>query len=62
MYVDHQDLEPGQNLILDPRSCRSLRNLTLLDISGNRMLSLKPVEEIKSLQILNAADNSLGKY
>ena len=36
LYVDHQRLEAHQNLVLEPRTCKGLKALKILDISKNK--------------------------
>jgi hypothetical protein len=35
--VDHQHLNPGQNLVFDPRSCIGLKNLKILNAAKNQV-------------------------
>ena len=62
LHVDHQRLAEGENLVIDPRTCRGLKRLLVLNVSGNKMLSLKPIDHLKALTHLQAADNALGEF
>ena len=44
LHIDHQRLEPHQNLVFDPRSCKSLNSLNTVDASGSNMVTLQPIQ------------------
>ena len=59
LHVDHQELEPDQNVVFDPRSCAHLKKLRVLNTAKNQMVDLKPLDLITSLHQLNISHNML---
>ena len=57
--MDHQELEPDQNVVFDPRSCSSLKKLRTLNTAKNQMVDLQPLDLITSLYQLNISHNLL---
>ncbi|XP_067678055.1 protein phosphatase 1 regulatory subunit 42-like isoform X1 [Haliotis asinina] len=61
LHVENQQLPPGEKLLFDPRSLRTLANtLQVLNISGNNLDSIKDLEVLKGLTQLMASDNFLN--
>ena len=59
LHVDHQELEPDQNVVFDPRSCSHLKKLRTLNTANNQMVDLQPLDLITSLYQLNISHNLL---
>lgn len=59
LHVDHQELEPNQNVVFDPRSCSHLKKLRTLNTANNQMVDLQPLDLITSLYQLNISHNLL---
>lgn len=45
--------------MFDPRSCRKLQQLQVLNTAGNRMVTLQPLQELRRLRRLDASRNLL---
>ena len=61
LHVDHQSLEPDQNLVFDPRTCAGLsKRLLVLNASKNKMVDLAPLNELHALETLNISENYLS--
>ncbi|XP_031845088.1 uncharacterized protein LOC116432402 [Nomia melanderi] len=58
--IENQRLSPGESLCFDPRSIYTLSTcLQVLNISGNRIISLKGIKNLHKLEILDARNNSV---
>ncbi|XP_076655190.1 uncharacterized protein LOC143360342 [Halictus rubicundus] len=58
--IENQMLSLGESLCFDPRSVHTLSTcLQVLNISGNKMTSLKDVKSLQKLEILDARNNLL---
>ncbi|XP_046566841.1 LOW QUALITY PROTEIN: protein phosphatase 1 regulatory subunit 42-like [Haliotis rubra] len=61
LHVENQQLPPGEKLLFDPRSLRTLANtLQVLNISGNNLDSIKDLEVLKGITQMMASDNFLN--
>ncbi len=59
LHVDNQKLTEGQHLVFDPRSCKKLQQLQVLNSAGNRMAALQPLQELRGLRHLDLGGNLL---
>ncbi|CAH8583535.1 unnamed protein product [Heterobilharzia americana] len=60
LRVDNQYLDPGESLIFDDRSLNAIADsLVRLDVSGNKLDSLKGLNNLHALIFLNASNNSV---
>ncbi|XP_060820282.1 protein phosphatase 1 regulatory subunit 42-like [Bombus pascuorum] len=58
LQVENQKLSVGESLCFDPRSVLTLSAcLKVLNISGNKMTSLKSIKELHKLEVLDATNN-----
>ncbi|XP_065188328.1 protein phosphatase 1 regulatory subunit 42-like [Sycon ciliatum] len=61
LHVEYQQLPPGEEILFDPLCMYQLaQSLTVLNISGNGLSSLRPVACLTELITLTAADNQLS--
>ncbi len=88
LHLEHQQLPPGETLVLEPRTLRALQvrrpwrrglrrhpvprrsspkgvfraalqSLAVLNLAGNRLASLAPLQGCTALETLNVSDNCL---
>ncbi|KOC70095.1 Protein phosphatase 1 regulatory subunit 42 [Habropoda laboriosa] len=58
LQIENQKLPIGESLCFDPRSILTLSKcLKVLNISGNKIISLKSIRELNKLEVLDAEDN-----
>ncbi|CAK9820991.1 Protein phosphatase 1 regulatory subunit 42 [Anthophora plagiata] len=58
LQIENQKLPTGESLCFDPRSILTLSTcLKVLNISGNKIISLKNIKELSKLEVLDAGDN-----
>ncbi|XP_043519494.1 protein phosphatase 1 regulatory subunit 42-like isoform X2 [Frieseomelitta varia] len=58
LQIENQKLPIGESLCFDPRSIFTLSTcLKILNISGNKMTSLKSIEKLHKLEVLDVANN-----
>lgn len=61
LHIENQRLPPGEKLLFDPRTIRSLsRSLQMLNVSGNNLNSISDLECLILMQQFNAGDNQLS--
>lgn len=61
LHLDNQKLDDNENLVFEPRTCSGLASaLSVLNISGCRVLSLFPLHECSRLSSLDASRNLLS--
>lgn len=60
LHMENQRLPPGEKLLFDPRTIRSLsRSLQVLNVSGNNLNSINDLECLILMQQFHASDNQL---
>lgn len=60
LHMENQRLPPGEKLLFDPRTIRSLsRSLQVLNVSGNNLNSINDLECLSMLQQFHCGDNQL---
>ncbi|KAF6020576.1 PPP1R42 [Bugula neritina] len=60
-HIENQQLPAGEKLLFDPRSLNAIsRSLRVLNVSGNRLDSIKEFSVILNLHQFMASDNSLN--
>ncbi|KAM6141750.1 protein phosphatase 1 regulatory subunit 42 [Phoenicopterus ruber ruber] len=60
LHIESQHLPPGEKLLFDPRSLRSLaKSLSVLNISNNNIDELEELAVLENLSYLKAVDNQL---
>ncbi|NXG81119.1 PPR42 phosphatase, partial [Baryphthengus martii] len=60
LHIESQHLPPGEKLLFDPRSLRSMaKSLSVLNISNNNIDELEELVVLENLAYLTAADNQL---
>ena len=61
LCIDCQNLPPGEKLIFDPRTLVNIsRTLEVLNVTGNRLDTVKELRCMTSLRQLNISNNKLG--
>ncbi|NXG61157.1 PPR42 phosphatase, partial [Hemiprocne comata] len=60
LHIESQNLPPGEKLLFDPRTLRSLaKSLSVLNISSNNIDELEELSVLENLSYLKAVDNKL---
>ncbi|VDH98467.1 protein phosphatase 1 regulatory subunit 42-like isoform X1 [Mytilus galloprovincialis] len=60
LHLENQRLPPGEKLLFDPRTIRSLsRSLQVINVSGNNLNSISDLECLIMIQQFHATDNQL---
>ena len=60
LHIENQRLTDGESLCFDPRSIQTLsRCLKVLNVSANKMTSLKDIKDLGELEVLDARNNAL---
>ncbi|XP_012137816.1 protein phosphatase 1 regulatory subunit 42 [Megachile rotundata] len=58
LHIENQQLSSGESLCFDPRSVHTLSTcLKILNISGNKIVSLKSIKVLHKLEVLEAENN-----
>ncbi|XP_025109809.1 protein phosphatase 1 regulatory subunit 42-like isoform X2 [Pomacea canaliculata] len=61
LHVENQQLPAGEQLLFDPRSLNAVsKSLEVLNVSGNKLESLRDLEVLQGLTQLYASDNLLN--
>ncbi|OAD62742.1 Protein phosphatase 1 regulatory subunit 42 [Eufriesea mexicana] len=61
LQIENQKLSFGESLCFDPRSILTLSTcLKVLNISGNKITSLKGIKELRKLEVLDATNNFIN--
>ncbi|XP_076766577.1 uncharacterized protein LOC143433222 [Xylocopa sonorina] len=58
LHIENQQLALGESLCFDPRTVHTLSaSLKVLNISGNKVTSLRSIKELRELEVLDATYN-----
>ncbi|XP_015607168.1 protein phosphatase 1 regulatory subunit 42 [Cephus cinctus] len=60
LHIERQRIAPGELLCFDPRTVATLSNcLKVLNVTGNKMNSLRQINDFRFLEILEVKNNSI---